>query len=74
MGNTHHDPIDDFRTTHLHTGESIIDVYRRPGLFPVAVGVIALIAMPIRRITFVYQLSAPATRSRWTGPSWCWCC
>ena len=53
MGDTQHDPIDDFRTTRLHAGESMIDVYHWPGLFPVAVGVIALTAKPIRRITFV---------------------
>jgi hypothetical protein len=75
MGDTHHDPIDHFRTTHLHAGESMIDVYHWPGLFPVVVGVISVdrntnSSNHIRG----YQLSAPATRSCWTGSRWCWCC
>ena len=44
MGDTHHDPIDHSRTHHQHAGESMIDVYFWPGLFLIAVGVIALVA------------------------------
>jgi general stress protein CsbA len=43
VGDTHRDPTDHFRTTHQHAGESMIDVYCWPGLFLMAVGVIALI-------------------------------
>lgn len=42
MGDTHHDPTDHFRTTHQQAGQSMIDVYHWPGLFLIAVGVIAL--------------------------------
>ncbi|MBV8964987.1 MAG: hypothetical protein JO191_02305 [Mycobacteriaceae bacterium] len=43
MGDTHHDPTDHSRTHIPHAGESMIDVYFWPGLFLIAVGVIALI-------------------------------
>ena len=42
MGDTHYDPIDHSRTHHQHAGESMIDVYFWPGLFLIAVGVVAL--------------------------------
>ena len=44
MGDTHHDPTDHVRTTQPHAGESLIDTYFWPGLFFLAVGVIALVA------------------------------
>jgi len=74
MGDTHHDPIDHFRTTHPHAGESMIDVHHWPGPFPIAVGVIALIATNSSDHVRGYQPAAPATRSGWTGPRWCRCC
>ncbi|GFG55658.1 UsfY protein [Mycolicibacterium agri] len=37
------DPIDHFRTTHQHAGESFIDLYCWPGLLSIALGVISLI-------------------------------
>lgn len=43
MANTHRDPIDHFRTTHQHAGESLIDAYCWPGLLSIALGVISLI-------------------------------
>lgn len=42
MGDTHTDPTDHSRTHHQHAGESMIDVYFWPGLFLIAVGVVAL--------------------------------
>jgi hypothetical protein len=42
MANTH-DPIDHFRTTHQHAGESFIDIYCWPGLMSIALGVMSLI-------------------------------
>lgn len=44
MGNTHHDPIDHFRTTHQHAGEQFVDGYSWPGLLSIALGVVSLIA------------------------------
>jgi len=71
MGDTHHDPIDHFRTTHLHAGESMIDVYHWPGLFPVAVEVIALIAIPIRRIVDTSQRLPRCIQADFSSvPSW----
>lgn len=43
MGDTHHDPIDHFRTTNRHAGQSLIDVYCWPGLLSIALGIISLI-------------------------------
>lgn len=43
MGDTHSDPIDHSRTHNQHAGESMIDVYFWPGLFLIAVGVVALV-------------------------------
>lgn len=43
MGDTHRDPIDHSRTHHQHAGESMIDVYFWPGLFLIAVSVVALV-------------------------------
>ena len=43
MGDTHHDPTDHSRTHFQHAGESMIDVYFWPGLFLIAVGVVALV-------------------------------
>jgi hypothetical protein len=43
MGNTH-DPIDHFRTTQPHAGQSIIDMYCWPGLLSIALGVMSLVA------------------------------
>lgn len=37
-----HDPIDHFRTTHQHAGESFIDIYCWPGLLSIVLGVISL--------------------------------
>jgi hypothetical protein len=37
------DPIDHFRTTHQHAGESFIDIYCWPGLLSIALGVMSLI-------------------------------
>ncbi|OBC05287.1 hypothetical protein A5784_11355 [Mycobacterium sp. 852013-50091_SCH5140682] len=37
------DPIDHFRTTQHHAGESFIDIYCWPGLLSIALGVISLI-------------------------------
>src|SRR5215217_1688973 len=42
MANTR-DPIDHFRTTHQHAGESFIDIYCWPGLLSIALGVMSLI-------------------------------
>lgn len=39
-----HDPIDHFRTTHPHAGESFIDIYCWPGLLSIALGLISLVA------------------------------
>ena len=56
MGDTHYDPVDHSRTHHQHAGESMIDVYFWPGLFLIAVSVVA----------FVGCLAAAATRhSEW---------
>jgi hypothetical protein len=43
MGDTHRDPTDHSRTHHPYAGESMIDVYFWPGLFLIAVGVLALV-------------------------------
>lgn len=43
MGDTHIDPTDHSRTHQPHAGESMIDVYFWPGLFLIAVGVVALV-------------------------------
>jgi hypothetical protein len=43
MGDTHSDPTDHSRTHHQHAGESMIDVYFFPGLFLIAVGVVAVV-------------------------------
>lgn len=43
MGDTHSDPTDHSRTHHQHAGESMIDVYFLPGLFLIAVGVVAVV-------------------------------
>ena len=43
MGDTHSDPTDHARTHHQHAGESMIDVYFLPGLFLIAVGVVAVV-------------------------------
>jgi len=43
MGDTHYDPTDHSRTHHQHAGESMIDVYFMPGLFLIAVSVLALV-------------------------------
>lgn len=43
MVNNHRDPIDHYRTTHQHAGESLIDLYCWPGLLSIALGVISLI-------------------------------
>jgi hypothetical protein len=43
MGDTHSDPVDHSRTHFQHAGESMIDVYFWPGLFLIAVGVVALV-------------------------------
>lgn len=37
------DPIDHFRTTQHHAGESFIDIYCWPGLLSIALGIISLI-------------------------------
>ncbi|CQD22937.1 UsfY protein [Mycobacterium lentiflavum] len=37
------DPIDHFRTTHKHAGESFIDVYAWPGVVSITIGVISLV-------------------------------
>lgn len=42
MGDTNTDPVDHSRTHHQYAGESMIDVYFWPGLFLIAVGVVAL--------------------------------
>lgn len=38
-----HDPLDHFRTTDQHCGQSMIDVYCWPGLWLIAVGAGALV-------------------------------
>jgi hypothetical protein len=38
------DPIDHFRTTQPHVGESFIDIYCWPGLLSIALGVMSLVA------------------------------
>jgi hypothetical protein len=43
MGDTHIDPTDHSRTHIQHAGESMIDVYFWPGLFLIAVGVVAIV-------------------------------
>ncbi|AOS94986.1 hypothetical protein AN480_28535 (plasmid) [Mycobacterium intracellulare subsp. chimaera] len=43
MGDTH-DPMDHFRTTDQHCGQSMIDVYCWPGLWLIAVGAGALVS------------------------------
>jgi hypothetical protein len=43
VSTSHRDPIDHFRTTHQHAGESLIDVYCWPGLLSIALGLISLI-------------------------------
>jgi hypothetical protein len=43
MGDTHHDPTDHSRTHCQHAGESMIDVYFWPGLFLIAVAVVAVV-------------------------------
>ena len=43
MGTKHRDPVDHFRTTHQHAGESFIDGYCWPGLLSIALGVISLV-------------------------------
>src|SRR6201997_1965800 len=56
MGDTYSDPTDHSRTHHQHAGESMIDVYFFPGLFLIAVSVVA----------FVGCLAAAATNhSEW---------
>src|SRR5699024_10812654 len=42
MGDTHHDPIDHFRTTEHHAGEFFIDLYCWPGLISITLGAISL--------------------------------
>ncbi len=42
MGHTYRDPTDHFRTTHQRAGESMIDAYCWPGLFLIALGVLAV--------------------------------
>jgi hypothetical protein len=37
------DPIDHFRTTQQHAGESFIDIYCWPGLLSIALGLMSLI-------------------------------
>jgi hypothetical protein len=44
MGKNDHDPVDHFRTTHQHAGESLIDGYCWPGLVSIALGVIAFVS------------------------------
>jgi hypothetical protein len=39
----HRDPVDHFRTTNQHAGESLIDLYCWPGLLSIALGVGSLI-------------------------------
>ena len=43
MGDTHIDPTDHSRTHCQHTGGSMIDTYFWPGLFLVAIGVVAFV-------------------------------
>lgn len=42
MGDTHFDPTDHSRTHHQYAGESMIDIYFFPGLFLIAVCILAL--------------------------------
>ncbi|MBS4727610.1 TRIC cation channel family protein [Mycobacterium sp. SM1] len=43
MGDTHHDPIDHFRTTGQHAGEFFVDIYCWPGLISIALGAFSLV-------------------------------
>lgn len=43
MSNKHRDPVDHYRTTHQHAGETFIDGYCWPGLLSIAFGVISLV-------------------------------
>jgi hypothetical protein len=43
MSKAHRDPVDHFRTTHQHAGESFIDGYCWPGFLSIALGVISLV-------------------------------
>lgn len=42
MERNHRDPVDHYRTTHQHAGETFIDGYCWPGLLSIALGVISL--------------------------------
>lgn len=42
MKGAHHDPVDHSRTTQPHAGESFIDTLWWPGLFLLALGIIAI--------------------------------
>ncbi|MGH3634536.1 protein UsfY [Mycobacterium sp.] len=42
MADTHRDPVDHFRTTLPHAGETFIDAYCWPGLVSIALGVMSL--------------------------------
>ena len=54
-----HDPTDHFRTTHPHAGESFIDIYCWPGLLSIALGVMSLMSMAMRKSPFVASRKSP---------------
>ena len=74
MGDTHHDPTDHSRTHHQHAGESMIDVYFWPGLFLIAVGIVALVgclaAAATRHTEWLWATGLTAVISAGAGAIW----
>ncbi|HZQ30795.1 MAG TPA: protein UsfY [Mycobacterium sp.] len=74
MGDTHIDPTDHSRTHQPHAGESMIDVYFWPGLFLIAVGVVALVgflaALAYHHTELLVWAGATAVLTFCGGVSW----